>query len=63
MTDRELFTQVRALKLCIRKRDGEYRIAAPHGSDEWREATAYYTCDRDDALQTARFMAREFWTV
>jgi hypothetical protein len=55
MTDKELFAKVRALGLRITKRDGEYRVAFPGG----REASAYYTNDKDDALGTAHLMKLE----
>lgn len=54
MTDRELRIAVHALGMNIQKRDGEYRINWP-GADEDQ---AYYTDDRQDALDTARAMAR-----
>jgi hypothetical protein len=43
----------------LTRRDGEYRINLVGGS----EATAYYTSDLEDAVNTARAMAmREFDT-
>lgn len=59
MTKQELFTQVRQLGLAVTALDGEYRVT--YGA--WqvrdaarREALAYYTDDRQDALDTARRM-------
>jgi hypothetical protein len=54
MTEKELFAQVRALGLTIRAYDAEYRINYKAA----QEATAYYTSDRDDALGTAKLMAK-----
>jgi hypothetical protein len=50
MTQKELFAAVRALGLSITVLNGEYRINFRGG----REATAYYTNDREDALATAK---------
>lgn len=62
MTQTQLFAHVRKLGLSIRRTGfgPEIRIspkpqACPDGTK--REALAYYTDDRDDALATARFMA------
>ena len=46
--------EVRSLGLTLRVTDGEYRVAFPYN-----ERSAYYTTDPDDALATARAMARE----
>lgn len=43
---------IRSLGLSVRHRDGEYRVNFPHGT----EATAYYTPDPADALDTANAM-------
>lgn len=43
---------LRAVGLSIRLRDGEYRVNYANGS----EATAYYTNDRDDAVNTGLAM-------
>jgi hypothetical protein len=44
---------IRALGLTASRRNGEWRVNLPGGS----EATAYYTNDNDDALATAKAMA------
>jgi hypothetical protein len=54
MTDKELYTVVRQLGMKITKTDGEYRVNFRYG----KEATAYYTNDRDDALNTANAMVQ-----
>lgn len=53
MTQKELYTAVRALGLTICSLDGEYRIAYK-GIAKNTEPSAYYTKDKDDALATAR---------
>lgn len=40
----------------IGKRDGEYRVTFKNGTREAREASAYYTTDLVDAIDTARAM-------
>jgi hypothetical protein len=45
--------QLSAIGLTIRHDDGEYRVNKKNG----REATAYYTNDLEDALNTGRAMA------
>lgn len=64
MTDRQLFAAVRALGMTVRKNEGEYRVAHVIGSvqaptAERQEATAHYTCDKHDALGTAKAMQAE----
>jgi hypothetical protein len=54
MTDKELYTKVRAIGMKITKCDGEYRVNFRNG----KEATAYYTTAKDDALLTAEAMMR-----
>ena len=54
MTDAQLKQALRAIGFSLRKRDGEYRVNFTGGG----EATAYYTDDRADALDTARAMDR-----
>lgn len=53
MTDKKMTTYMRSLGLTMRKRDGEYRVNIAGAG----EGTAYYTDDRDDALDTGREMA------
>lgn len=43
--------------IIIKKCDGEYRVPSPDG----REAGAYYTCDREDAENTALHMHAADW--
>ncbi len=72
MTDKELFTAIRALPhMAITKADGEYRVTYRIGSireadrnrhsAEWHrdhaERSAYYTSDRDDALGSAKSLS------
>ena len=53
MTDKGLYAALRNLGLVCRKtEDGEYRVNFRGGT----EATAYYTNDRVDALETGRAM-------
>lgn len=52
LTLREAQTIARMLRMSIRKRDGEYRVNFTGAS----AATAYYTDDLRDALDTARAM-------
>ena len=56
-TDKELFRVIRAMGLAVGKRDGEYRITRTTGTPAEREAAAYYTNDKQDALITARCIA------
>ncbi len=42
----------RMKRVVITNTDGEYRVPGPDG----REATAYYTDDRADAIATCRLM-------
>lgn len=54
MTDKQTLSYIRALGLSVRKTpEGEYRINTRCAG----EGTAYYTDDRDDAIDTARQMA------
>jgi hypothetical protein len=48
----ETLAAIRATGATARRREGEWRVNLPDGS----EATAYYTDDADDAVQTARAM-------
>lgn len=60
MTVKRTRAAIRELGLTARYRNGEWRVnlAAPVGT----EATAYYTTDAADALDTARAMIdRERW--
>lgn len=52
LTIKELREALKTLGCTLQIRDGEYRVNIKGGS----EATAYYTDDREDALDTARFM-------
>ncbi len=45
---------LRALGIVIRREDGEFRVNFRGGD----EATAYYTDDLDDAVETGQDMAR-----
>lgn len=47
--------EIRATGCTARYKDGEWRVNLPGGT----EATAYYTNDGDDAIATARCMARQ----
>jgi hypothetical protein len=49
-------TELRQLKLVITHVDDEYRVNFRNG----REATAYYTNDLQDALDTGQAMAKTF---
>lgn len=59
ITQKQLFEQVRALNLTIGCKYGEYRIAPKGLSKQRTEDCAYYTDDREDALNTARHMAQK----
>ncbi|MHB1059792.1 MAG: hypothetical protein ACYC0F_18105 [Rhodanobacter sp.] len=52
-TPAQTMVAIRIMGMAARYEDGEYRINYPRGT----EATAYYTDDAKDALQTARQMA------
>jgi hypothetical protein len=54
MTLTEAKAALRPLGLSLRKRDGEYRVNFTGGA----EATAYYTNDIFDAVETGRQMAK-----
>lgn len=54
LTQANVSTTLRNLGIVIRKRDGEYRVNFKGGS----EATAYYTDDIQDALDTGKMMAQ-----
>jgi hypothetical protein len=63
MTQKQLIQAVRALGLVCRVTDGEYRISFPVSqavTADRAEASAYYTDDRQDALNTAQAMARAY---
>jgi len=53
MRQKDAFAAIRALGLTISKCNGEYRVAFPGPGNE---ASAYYTNDLQDALNTARAM-------
>ena len=53
MTQSEVKAKLAAVGISFRGRDNEYRVNYRGGS----EATAYYTTDLDDALETGRVMA------
>lgn len=53
MTHTELVSAVRALGMTVRWTGDDYRVNHRNG----REATAYYTDSRDDALGTAKAMS------
>jgi hypothetical protein len=54
MTKQQMIDAVRALGCSVQVLDGEIRVNLRGGS----ESTAYYTNDRDDAVATAKAMAR-----
>ena len=58
-TQAETFRAIRALGLTAGLRDGEWRVSYPLWAvgKVQAEAIAYYTNDRQDAIETARFMA------
>lgn len=47
-------THVRGMGFSLTKRDGEFRLALLIGSPNEKEASAYYTNDLMDAVDTAR---------
>lgn len=59
MRQKDVISAIHALGLTARKRDGEWRVSFRDGSPAFREATAYYTADDQDAIETARLMAAE----
>lgn len=52
MTLKQAKEKLAAFGMSLRHRDGEYRVNFRNGS----EATAYYTDDREDAVDTAMHM-------
>lgn len=52
LTDKEAQKQIRATGATVTRKDGEYRVNVPGGT----EATAYYTDDKADAVGTAKAM-------
>jgi hypothetical protein len=52
-TQKATVAAIRAMELSCSVRDGEYRVAFKDGSPASREASAYYTNDREDAFYTA----------
>jgi hypothetical protein len=52
MTDRDAGRYLRSIGCVLRKRDGEYRVNVRGAG----EGTAYYTDDREDAVDTGRAM-------
>jgi hypothetical protein len=59
MTKRDTMQAIKALGLTVRHDGNEYRVNYPKlaGMSHDREATAYYTDDAADALDTAKAMA------
>lgn len=55
MTKQQVRDAIRAAGMTGTYRDGEWRVNFPNG----REATAYYTTDDQDAIDTAKAMAQE----
>lgn len=68
MTQREVIKAVHDLGMSCRVCEGEFRIApslytitgSKSEQREAQEAIAYYTTDAQDALDTAKAMARQF---
>lgn len=58
LTQKDALNAIRWLGFHARVRDGEYRVTYGRTNDE-REDNAYYTDDPQDALDTARHMAKE----
>jgi|DEB0MinimDraft_3_1074331.scaffolds.fasta_scaffold127490_2 hypothetical protein len=56
MTFTEAKETVRALGFTLTKRDGEYRVAISGDRDH---CASYYTDDLEDAVETARHMAKD----
>ena len=50
---------VGALGFTLTKRENEYRLAPVAGTQAQRELEAHYTNDLDDAVGTARFVAKQ----
>jgi hypothetical protein len=50
----DAFAAIRAVGMTARYRDGEWRVCPKGG----KEAEAYYTNDPEDAVGTAKLMAR-----
>lgn len=59
MTQTEMIKRINDLGLTARVKDGEIRVNFKNGKEE----TAYYTTDRQDAVDTAAAMAGKFLTV
>jgi hypothetical protein len=59
MTQKTLYTIIRSYGLTISKDYNEYRVNFKNGE----EATAYYTDDKEDALNTAKRMASGIMTI
>lgn len=55
MTQKEMERQIRALGLTVRVADGEIRVQRLHDP-----GSAYFTTDREDAVATARLMAKRY---
>lgn len=54
MTIKNAKNMLRALGYSLSHRDGEFRAAPLDGTNDTREARAYYTDDLDDAIATVR---------
>ena len=55
LTDKEAQKQIRETGATVSRKDGEYKVNVPGGT----EATAYYTDDPSDAVGTARAMMKQ----
>lgn len=53
-TQKQAVSTIRAMGMSVKVVDGEYRVNYPAGA----ESTAYYTPYPDDAIGTAKVMAR-----
>lgn len=56
ITQKQAIHHIRSMGASIKISEGEYRINIPKGN----EATAYYTDDPEDAINTARHMMVEY---
>ena len=56
LTAKEAMAQIRAIGASVTRKDGEYKVNIPGGT----EATAYYTDDPRDAVGTAKAMMAQY---
>jgi len=57
MTNKQVFDAIRKMGLAVQLNDGEWRVNYKR-DDVRRQGDGYYTDDKQDALDTAKVMAK-----